>query len=420
MQLTLSFRVIGAGLTGSISSIPAGIDCSSTNGPCTATASFAVGTVVTLTVDGIGASALSAWQPAACAGDTCIITMNSAQTVSYMATGNNLVFVTSTGYAANLGGLAGAKALCQSAAASGGLPGSYVPWLATSAANPAATLGAARGWIRPDGLPFADTLGASDGGTTGLLNGQVYYPPEVDELGSIASSPNVWTGAFTGAADSTCGNWTSSDAGAGGVGVNYEGSTGWWQAAQGPCNSILGIYCFGTDLTTPVTITKQAGRVAFVTKGGFAPTGGLAAADELCASEAAAAGVPPAIAFLASNGASAASRFDLSGANWVRPDGLPLASSVAALLAGDFLAPPVLHADGTSPAPSLTWTGAPDPNTAGSMATTCNNWSSNAAGVSIPASGIGDSSDANGFWFSAFSGTYACDTSGVQVYCFVN
>src|SRR5215510_6780649 len=70
----------------------------------------------------------------------------------------NLVFVTSQHViAGQLGSLAAADAVCNESAANAGLPGVYVAWLSTSATNAIDRLAGARGWVRPDGRPFADT-----------------------------------------------------------------------------------------------------------------------------------------------------------------------------------------------------------------------------------------------------------------------
>ena len=47
------------------------------------------------------------------------------------------VFVTSTTHDGNLGGLAGADAICQARAAAAGLPGTYLAWLSDGSASPA-------------------------------------------------------------------------------------------------------------------------------------------------------------------------------------------------------------------------------------------------------------------------------------------
>ena len=74
---TLTVNKSGSG-NGTVMSSPAGINCGST---CTAT--FAQGTIVTLTANPNGSSNFGGWSGAGCAGTgTCVIVMNDNQTVS--------------------------------------------------------------------------------------------------------------------------------------------------------------------------------------------------------------------------------------------------------------------------------------------------------------------------------------------------
>jgi hypothetical protein len=218
-------------------------------------------------------------------------------------------------------------------------------------------------------------------------------------------------------------DWTSGTA-SGNAGSTQGGSDGWTNAQAVYCGNQYSLYCFGTTLTNPVTITKQMGRLAFVSKGSFSPGSGasLTTLDTMCKSEAANAGLPsPAnfLAFIAVNGASAASRFSTTGANWVRPDGIPLATSVANLLASQLIAAPSVHADGTYlvTTPPYVWTGASDPNTAGTNASTCNSWGTNASSV---VGDIGASWSAATQWFNLNNSQFPCNNPPVQVYCFQN
>ena len=79
----------------------------------------------------------------------------------------NIAFVTSTSVQiSTLGGHLGADALCAQRAEAGGLPSNtYVAWLSTSTVDAKTRLAGARGWVRPDGLPFADTLESPRGGS---------------------------------------------------------------------------------------------------------------------------------------------------------------------------------------------------------------------------------------------------------------
>jgi len=76
-------------------------------------------------------------------------------------------------------GLAGADSACQARASAASLTGTYRAWLSTSGTggvNAIARLGTGRGWVRPDGKPFADT-------TNDISNGHIFCPPRLDEFG---------------------------------------------------------------------------------------------------------------------------------------------------------------------------------------------------------------------------------------------
>jgi hypothetical protein len=426
-KLTVNLRMIGAGQSGgTIISVPAGISCS---GPiCSTSASFDEGTPVKLTVSGVASGAISAWLPASCSGSTCTVTMTAATTVQFTSTTNNLIFVTSTGVAGNFGGVSQAATLCGQAAKSAGLPGSYIAWIASPSVTAVSQLGSARGWIRPDGQPFADTVGTS-GGKTGFTNGQIYFPPDVNELGNVMYA-SVWAANQAGADNQTnppayvdCSGWTSaSSSDVATNGAANAGSRDWASTyIASYCNTANSLYCFGTNLTTPVALTTTTGRHAFASVGIFGTATGIASADSMCQSEASSAGLANSAnfkAFLATNGASAASRFNLSGANWIRPDGLPIASSIANLLAANLLVPIAQHADGSylhSGDGSYNWSGAADPNTAGTAAVTCNNWSSNSS------SSTGESGFAS-LVGGSFFGSWAADPCSYSnsVFCFEN
>ncbi len=422
--LSVSFRAIGAGQGSAvITSTPAGISC---KGPvCTTTASFNEGQVVTLTVSGIASASLGAWTPSTCSGTTCAVTMSAGTSVSYTGTSNNIIFVTQNGTTGNIGGLAGADAMCQTSAVAAGLPGTYVAWLASATGNAATRLGSAQGWIRPDGLPFANTLGTS-GGKTGLVNGQVYFPPNIDEYGTV-HNVTVWAAAqtgldaATGSSPSDCAGWTSSASTIGLYGTSSDGSRDWAPTFYGQgCSTSASIYCMGTNLTTAVTPATTTGRYAFISSSFFTPSSGLAAADGICSTEATNAGLATPSnykAFLASNGTTAASRFSLTGANWIRTDGLPIASSIANLLAGTLLVPITTHADGTyvvyATGSAYNFTGAATPTTAGTMATTCNNWSSAVTGLD---GYVGQAPTTDTNFFGSWSGNPCANVE--TVYCF--
>ena len=105
---------------------------------------------------------------------------------------------------------------------------------------------------------------------------------------------------------------------------------------------------------------------------------GIQGFDETCAAQAGAAGLPGAYkALVATDGASAISRFDLNGPPWVRPDGVAIVARAADLADGKLIAPLDVHADSKGDADVFSfWTGAPTPGVPGSRETTCNAWTS--------------------------------------------
>jgi len=116
-----------------------------------------------------------------------------------------------------------------------------------------------------------------------------------------------------------------------------------------------------------------------MTRGSWDLTTGLAAADLLCASEARNTNTPGSFkALLSTSTASAISRFDTTKAPWIRPDGMPLLATAKGFVSATYLdvAPGVLI-DGTL---DRTFTaivvGAPDLHSPGTLASTCNDWTS--------------------------------------------
>lgn len=292
----------------------------------------------------------------------------------------NIAFVTSLTYDGNLatlkGGLAGADKKCDILATAAGLPrNTYRAWLSTSTVNAIDRLGSARGWVRVDGKPFADTK-------EDIAAGKIFHPLRVDENGDFDNTPGgseVWTATKSDGTMSswgTCGDWAS-NAGDGGTGMDDGVTSVFTDYGDQRCDYEARLYCFGTDRNVPVTVNPVAGRVAFITRGFWTPAGGLVGADGVCQAEAESASLSGTFkALLAANGASAASRFDSSGLPWVRPDGVAIAPTAAALFAATFLNTAINQlADGTSYLGNYgVWTGAASPTASGTAASTCDNW----------------------------------------------
>ncbi len=365
--LTVSFHGIGT-QSASITSTPPGISCSGMS--CTSTASFPAGTHVVLTVTK-ASTGIVGWSNG-CTGTTCSVTLTAPLTVKVTTTNQNIVFVASQAHSGDFGGIAGAYAFCNAAARAAGVPGQFVAFLGTSTASAFSNLGSARGWIRPDGLPFTDTV-------AGFQNLVMWYPASITELGTTLNGDALLTGVRAGVG--TCGDWTTAGGIANGGQSMDEGN--YFTDLDGFSCSSANFLCFGTDFTVPVAVTPPPGRHVFASSGSFDAAGGLLAADAFCQAAAATAGLANATHFLAAlstTTASAASRFNLSGAPWVRTDGVLVATTTANFMAGMLLAPPSTDENGTLQL-NRTWLGS-----AGGLATraangneSCNDWSANSA-----------------------------------------
>jgi cysteine-rich repeat protein len=283
----------------------------------------------------------------------------------------NVAFVTSTTYnVLSLGGLAGGDAACAARAAAGGLPGTFVAWMGTSTQSIASRLEGARGWVRPDGKPFLDEVDAQS----------TFYPPSLNEHGVPMTED--WPpalGGYPSGGESDCESWTTESRDASfSIGDPTAGTGAWnggWSGTQ--CSSPFRLYCLQRDFSNALTFERTEGRVAFVSNMPWFPAGGLEAADARCNQDALDAGFDGTFkALLGTTTASAASRFSIAGATWVRRDGIPIVAQAADLFDADgvLLAPLQVTAFGTYLGNYGGWSGGADPNQAGSS--TCSNWTS--------------------------------------------
>jgi hypothetical protein len=246
---------------------------------------------------------------------------------------NNYVFVTSTTHLpATFGAdLSGADAICAARAQAADLAGTYVAWLSSSTVHARERLTGARGWIRMDGRPVVDRV-------EDLIAGRLFYPIRMDEhgedVGVLGARVATGTRGTGEVAAETCMDYTDPAANVQG-GYPWQTRVGWTNDSAGPCSTAMRIYCFGIDLGVPVTVVPVQGRRAFVSATLFGLDGGLSGADAICDSDAMLAGLPGTYrALLGTASEPAAARFDLTGANWVRVDGVPLAASPLAFMSG--------------------------------------------------------------------------------------
>ncbi len=161
--------------------------------------------------------------------------------------GGKVVFVTSSTHRGDLGGLAGADAICSARAAAASLPGTYVAWLSTSTVDARDRLSepGSAGFVRTDGALVAVSI-------ADLLDGALQNPLEFDENGSGPSSfvDAVWTGTSSAGTGSGayCSDWTSGSpvTGSGGKGLRTSTSGSWTQDGTLSCGTLAGarLYCF--------------------------------------------------------------------------------------------------------------------------------------------------------------------------------
>jgi hypothetical protein len=264
---------------------------------------------------------------------------------------------------------------------------------------------------------------------------RMYYNISFDSSGArhLDSQYSAWTGTLPDGTVSrlTCSDWTASDFGTRGeVGAVTNGVRYWTSGGEDHCNDNTHLLCFGTayhPLVAAPTVGLQ--RVAFVSSIKFAPSTGIATADAVCQTEASGAGLVGTFkALLATTGASAASRFPLGLARWVRPDGVRLVDAAGDLVSKDyFLAPPEVTAIGNHIAPGLpdgpdfsAWTGAVSPGVVSMKNESCADWTSgsglgNLGYVGLPAVGGTAASD-YGYFISGLQ-RFSCGDAH-HVYCF--
>jgi hypothetical protein len=157
-----------------------------------------------------------------------------------------LVFLTSTTQPGNLGGLAGADAICQQRAQAATLPGTYKAWLSDSTQSPASRFVQSPGpYRRVDGVTVADnwadlTDGTLDAPITVAETGAVF-----DNLGLRSWTHTLANGTAGGVLNQNCLDWTSNANGQNGdEGQVAAISDNWTDFASGSCNNDFHLYCF--------------------------------------------------------------------------------------------------------------------------------------------------------------------------------
>jgi hypothetical protein len=279
--------------------------------------------------------------------------------------------------------------------------GTYVAWLGISSGDAASRIAPVPGWGRPDGKPFATSLGD-------VMNDHIYYPPRIDDSFADAPLVHLQTPVATGlpvppnASCDTIGNVIM-------FGAPDGDMTSWRNTGDVyPCTDAFYLYCFETDRTTPVAAPQLDPSLlyAFVTSSSYDLSIGLGGLDLACQNEGSGLGSRVFQAFVATTLGSARDRFQPSTKSWSRLDGVVIASPSLER----FEAPLSTTAAGASLAvrPAI---GAPNANSVAKN-TNCSDWTQDAAGMNVL---LGDSTRSDS---QAFAGTLGDTCNNPQyLYC---
>ena len=174
--------------------------------------------------------------------DNGVLDTDEIDQTSYLCTGYSpkRVFVSSTTTNGNLGGLAGADAICQTAADAASLGGSYKAWISDSTGSPSTRFShASVPYALVDGTPIAINW-------AGLISGNLLRPIDLTEANVAyqdyiytATNPNgTYFGTFA------CLDWTSSSPNDGAL-VGYSPDSNQWSyVGIINCSDPQSLYCF--------------------------------------------------------------------------------------------------------------------------------------------------------------------------------
>jgi hypothetical protein len=299
--------------------------------------------------------------PESCIANTCQIDLGEDQP--------NYAFVTPTPIP--LTAVSMLDETCATLAAKNKIPGAFFAWMSTSSANMQQRFAgnSARGWIRPDGKPFADRL-------DDILAGKTYFPLRIGADGKDVGDVTVATATRAdGAAGDTCNDLSPMD----GVLITYgkadAGARSWTELGLTACNNVsLHFYCFGKDRANTVTVTppESGHKRVFVTKNPYTMRPPRDA-DAICNSDAG--GGMKFAALVATGEQSVAERFRNSTGPWFRADGVRVTEDMQS-----FAAPIELAFDGTRIRKEA-WFGASSLTERAETLKSCASWTGGAATV---------------------------------------
>jgi hypothetical protein len=355
---------------------------------------------------------------------TCELVMDEDKhiTVEFRTQTHNFVFLSSKGESTSHGGASKYDDNCNELATAAGINNTtndaYVAWVSDSASLALERLGdTARGWVRLDERPVADTMEA-------LLAGEIYNPIRVDEWGVTYDNQIVGTGTLAdgSASPDNCNDFRSEAAGYSfSYGTNYGGPTHWSETGTRGCQIGMKFYCFGTTLSEPVVLAREEGKLVYLSEP-FRPNA-EATPDEVCASSAPS-GVGEVRAMVTYSGVPGAAVLN-NPTRYVRPDGQFVgngAEIVEAAAPGvqgtvdDYLRTGIWQAgDGRYLNESDSWVWVGDINITRGVGTgACGDWTTPGPGSAI----VGDYRRSNKFFWNleGASPGRSCDNS-YRFYC---
>ncbi|MBW2293532.1 MAG: hypothetical protein JRG94_14645 [Deltaproteobacteria bacterium] len=300
----------------------------------------------------------------------------------------NYAFISPVPVSGDLGGLAGADALCNGWAEDAGIGGDYRALLSTDSVDVRDRLAAARGWIDVARRPVADGIDR----LFDRSGGGPLLPVRLDPDGNDLLHVGVWSGSNDlgiydpNGGSTACENWTSEES-TSTARYGFSDVTNGWLDRSGPdgCDNQFHLYCFQVDHSEPLDVGDFAvsGRRMFVSSGNFDTSTGIAGADALCAADVAS---TPELsgatvkAFLADIGTIVTARLASNSKAIVRLDGLIVAESIADLATdGGIIHPPSLRVNGFE-FNGRAFVGATTLADIGTVGTTCDGWTDNATG----------------------------------------
>ncbi len=398
--------------TGTVTSSPAGINCAAS---CSTLVDPGPITLMARTTNG-SSSRFSGWSATDCAGPfrDCVVNVNAPLTVSaqFVPVTANLIFVTAATFPANLGSATSYDAKCNQAATAAGVnDATGTAFIATTSDNVSLAKGrletTARGWVRMDGMPFADSQSSL------FIESQVFNSIRFDETGARVNGAMVFTGAGPDGTLSNfnCSNWTTnveaaSAANTAMFGASDGGPANWLTGYSGTCKVNRALACMGTTRTATVAPIITAGKKIWQTS---SYTIGMQSPDAKCLADRPT-GVTTAIAFVALTTRAAASVLTPS-AVYIRPDGTRVGTGTQLAAGGPLDSGIWQDFSGVYSAQNVL-TGSADPNAVGTADSTCADWTSQAAMGQFGWSPY----DGSGIWWS-FGPTSCTSVGFFPLYC---